>query len=106
MQLVYLLVSIVIIAIGVYVYLKPSLVPMPAEGLAGAIAQKTGKPFGDCKTIVDVSLIVIALAIQLIFLGGFKSFSGENVVVREGTVLSAVCVGQTVKLLKKLFAKK
>lgn len=105
LQLVFLVASIIIIGIGVYIYLKPNLVPMPAEGLAAAISKVSGKPFGDCKTFVDVGLIVTALILQLIFLGGFNSFTGANVVVREGTILSAVCVGQVVKLLNKWFNK-
>lgn len=103
MSLVYLAASIIIIGIGVYVYLKPDLVPMPAEGLAQAISFKTGKPFGDCKTLVDTGLIAVALIIQLIFLGGFRSFTGDTVVVREGTIISALCVGQVVKFIKKKF---
>ena len=105
-RLVYLLVSIVIIGIGVAIYLSPKLVPMPAEGLAAAISEISKKPFGNCKTLVDVSLITIALLIQLIFLGGFASFTGANVVVREGTILSAICVGQVVKFLNRKFKKK
>lgn len=106
MKLVYLIASIILIAIGVYIYLKPKLVAMPAEGLAAAIAQKTNKSFGDCKTLVDVSLILIALILQIIFLGGFSSFTAQNVVVREGTILSAICVGQVVKLITKFFTKR
>ena len=101
----YLIVSIIIIAIGVYIYLSPGLVPMPSEGVAAAIAKISGKPFGDCKTIVDVSLISIALIIQLIFLGGLKSFTGNTVVVREGTILSALLVGQCVKFISKKLKK-
>lgn len=106
MRLVYIFASIIIIGIGVFVYLRPNLVPMPAEGLAAAISQKTGKLFGNCKTIVDTSLITIALIIQLIFLGGIHSFTGETVVVREGTILCAVCIGQVVKFLNKKLPKK
>lgn len=106
MQLVYIFASIIIIGIGVFVYLRPNLVPMPAEGLAAAISQKTGKQFGNCKTLVDTSLITIALLIQLIFLGGIHSFTGDTVVVREGTILCAVCIGQVVKFLNKKFPKK
>ena len=106
MKLVYIFASIIIIGIGVFVYLRPNLVPMPAEGLAAAISQKTGKQFGNCKTLVDTSLITIALLIQLIFLGGFKSFTGDTVVVREGTILCAVCIGQVVKFLNKKFPAK
>ena len=105
-RLLYLALSIIIIGAGVYLYLKPQLVPMPAEGLAAAIAKKCGKNFGDCKTIVDTSLITIAILIQLIFLGGFRSFLSEPVIVREGTVISALLVGQVVKYFKKLEAQK
>ncbi len=106
MQLIYLVASILIIGIGVFIYLKPRLVPMPAEGLAMAISQKTNKPFGNCKTAVDVSLILIALVLQSIFLGGLGSFSAGKAVVREGTILSAICVGQVVKMLNHVFSKK
>ena len=106
MQLLYLAASIVIIGIGVFIYLKPKLVPMPAEGLAGAISEVSGKKFGNCKTIVDVSMIAVALILQIILLGGLDSFTGANAVVREGTVLSAICVGQVVKLLNRVFSKK
>ncbi len=104
MQFLYLIVSILIIGVGVFVYLKPKLVPMPAEGLAMAISQKTTKPFGNCKTAVDVSLIFIALVLQIIFLGGFDSFAAGKAVVREGTILSAICVGQVVKILNRILS--
>lgn len=104
-KLLYLAASIVIIGIGVYTYLKPQLIPMPAEGLALAISRKTVKAFGDCKTMVDTSLITIALVLQLIFLGGMASFTGEKIVVREGTIISALLVGQVVKLIRNRFDK-
>lgn len=104
-QFCYLIVSILVIGIGVFIYLKPKLVPMPAEGLAAAIADISGHPFGNCKTLVDVSMISIALLLQLLMFGGFASFASPGV-VREGTILSAVCVGQVVKLLNRIFKKK
>ena len=106
MQFVYLLLSIVIIGIGVSIYLSPSLVPMPAEGLAGAISQISEKPFGNCKTYVDVGLIAIACILQIIFCGGFVSLWIGKGVVGIGTVLSAICVGQVVKFINKKILKK
>lgn len=103
MRLVYLAGSILIIGVGVYIYLKPGLTPMPSEGLAQAIADVSGKAFGDCKTMVDTSMIALAFLLQFIFLGGFDSLTGAAVVVREGTLISALSVGQVVKLLKKSF---
>lgn len=104
-KLLYLVTSIIILGIGVFVYLKPGLVPMPAEGLAGAISQVSGKTFGNCKTAVDVCMISIATILQIILLGGFSSF-GAGAVVREGTILSAICVGQVVKYLNRITSKK
>jgi len=105
MKLVYLAASLVIIGFGVFLYLRAHFIPLPAEGLAGALSEVSGKAFGDCKTAVDCSMILIALVLQLIFLGGFSSFTGDNVVVREGTILAAVGVGQMVKLFTKLIGK-
>lgn len=105
-QFLYLLASILVIGIGVFIYLRPRLVPMPAEGLAGAISQVSGKKFGNCKTAVDVCMITVALILQIALLGGFGSFADGKAVVREGTVLSAVCVGQVVKLINRVIPKR
>ena len=102
-RLLYTLAAMLMIAAGVFLYLRPQWIPMPAEGLASAIATVSGKPFGDCKTLVDSSMIALALILQLVFLGGLRSFT-ENVVVREGTLLLAVLVGQVVKLISRRFA--
>lgn len=106
MQLVYLVASIIIIGLGVFLYIKPAYVPMPVEGLAAAISEVTGRSFGNCKTYVDVGLVLIAAILQIIFLGGFKSFIGPSAAVREGTILSAICVGQVVKFLNGITSKK
>lgn len=111
MKFVYLAVSILVIGIGVYIYLQPKLVPMPAEGLAQAISKVSGKAFGNCKTGVDMSLILIACVLQVVKLGGFETLlSGlkpdVKSVVGVGTILSAFCVGQVVKFINKIFAKK
>lgn len=103
MQMLYLIGSIIIIGAGVFLYLLPKWIPMPAEGLASAISEVSGKSFGDCKTFVDCGMILIALVLQVVFLGGFESFSAPNIVVREGTILSAVCVGQLAKFLNRKF---
>lgn len=103
MQFVYLAASILIIGVGVFLYLRPKLVPMPAEGLAAAISQVSKKAFGNCKTAVDVSLILIAAILQVALLGGFETLWIGKGVVGIGTILAAICVGQVVKLLNKAF---
>ena len=104
-QLGYCALGMIIIAIGVFLYVRVGWVAMPAEGLAAAIAERSGKKFGDCKTLVDVSMILSALIIQIIFMG-FSCFTDGTAIVREGTIFAAVLVGQLVKLISKFFGKK
>lgn len=105
MQFVYLIASIIIIGIGVFIYLRPKLVPMPAEGLAVAFSEITSKPFGNWKTIVDVVLIFIAMVLQVIFLGGIGSLWIGKGIVGIGTIFAAIFVGQIVKLLTRWVGK-
>ena len=110
--------SLVLIAIGVFLYLRPKWPAMPAEGLAGAISQVSGMKFGNCKTIVDTSMITIAFFMHFYFslfvknvdvIEYFKAFVGlgtTTIVVGIGTLVSAVVIGQMVKLLTKLAGKK
>ena len=106
MRLLYMFISVLIIALGMYIYLKPGWVPLASEGLAKAISEAWNKPFGNCKSLVDTTLVVIALILQLLFLGGLSSFTGDKVVVREGTVIAAIFVGQVIKLYTWLFDRK
>lgn len=100
-KLIYCLISIVIIGVGVAFYLMPKWIPLPAEGLATAIAQVShGKlQFHNAKIIVDVSLVVISAILSFIFLH-------ELVTVREGTILAAILVGKVVGIVMKLCKEK
>lgn len=100
-RLLYCLISIVIIGVGVSFYLMPKWIPLPAEGLATAIAQIShGKlQFHNAKILVDVSLVTISALLSLIFLGGF-------VTVREGTILAAILVGKVVGVVMKCCREK
>lgn len=105
LQVLIVLASVVLIAIGVYIYQIPKLVPMPAEGLANALSVAFQKRFGDSKTIVDTGMVGVALVLQIVFLGGLNAFAGEHVIVREGTILSALMVGQLQIIIEKLVRK-
>lgn len=118
MRVFYFVLSLLLIAIGVFLYLRPKWPAMPAEGLAAAIAQQTGMKFGNCKTIVDTSMILIAFLMHFYYIllvtntfviDYFKAFVGiespVSVVVGIGTLISAVVIGQLVKLLTKLLGK-
>ena len=101
LKLVLVLISCVVIALGVFLYIRPDWIPMPVEGLAIAMGQIFHKQTGTCKTMVDTTLVVIALILQVVFLGGIMSFVSDGVVVREGTVIAAVLVGQIINFVSK-----
>lgn len=106
MQLLYMVISVIISGLGIFMYLRPKWIPMPSEGLAGALSKASHLSFGNCKTIVDCSVVVLALVLQFIFLGGIAAFTGNNIIIREGTIISAVCMGQIVRILTKLTGDK
>ena len=95
MQLVYLFISMVLVAIGVSFYLKPKLLSLPAEGMMEALVHKFGIKFPNAKTGVDTTLVVIAAVLSLIFFHGLKG-------VREGTLIAAIGIGQIMKVWNKI----
>lgn len=96
MQLVYLLVSIPMVAGGVLLYLSPNILPMPGEGLTLAVSQKTKLSVGTTKTIFDCTVVLLSVIASLLY---FRTLVG----VREGTVICALLVGFVFKLLQKPF---
>lgn len=97
---IYLAVSILIIGIGVYFYIRPGFIPLPSEGLAKTLAQiSRGKmTFPNAKVTVDCGLVVISVTMTL-------CLTGKVSAVREGTVITALLVGKIVGLCRKAEAK-
>ncbi len=93
-QLVMLVISIVVVAFGVFLYMEVDLVPMPMEGLTQSIAKKVGKPFHNVKIVVDCSTVVLGIILSFVFLHGLLG-------IREGTVITAIVVGKVMGLFKK-----
>ena len=98
MQVVFMLISTVFIAVGVYLYVAADIVPLAAEGVIMAISQLTKKPFSTLKVFFDVSLVVIALIMSLSLTGGFGS-------IGIGTAVSAIVVGLEMKVISKVLGK-
>ena len=93
-QLVMLAISIVIVALGVFLYMEVGLVPMPMEGLTQSIADKVGKPFHNIKVVVDCTVVVLGIVLSFVFLHGLEG-------IREGTIITAIVVGKMVAVFKK-----
>lgn len=93
------IISIVVLAFGVYLEVSSHSIILPGEGLAKAISTAMTKPFATTKIWVDSSMVIVALILALVV---FHNLTG----IREGTVLSALLVGQVVALFKRWFTRK
>lgn len=79
-------VGIVLVAVGVSFEVTANVVTLAGEGLVLAVCKVAPIPFGTMKVLFDVSLVCIAIALSLVFVGGLTG-------VREGTVAAALFVG-------------
>ena len=93
-QLAMLAISIVVVALGVFLYIEVDLVPMPMEGLTLSIAKKVGKPFHSVKVVLDCTAVAVGILLSFLF---FHRLEG----IREGTIITAIVVGKVVAVFKK-----
>lgn len=98
MQLVYTIVSALLLGAAVDIYLAPKVMALPAEGLAQAVAIRFKIPFPMAKNICDITIVSISVILSLIF---FKTLYG----IREGTIIHAILVGRAVKWSDSLFGR-
>ena len=94
--LVILLIAIALNGAGVSMTVHMKMVPNPAEGLTEAVSTALGKSIGFTKNLVDISCVVIAFLIDLIF-GTLLTSVGL------GTVVAMVVIGRAVALFDRLF---
>lgn len=87
--------SILLIATGLFFYVPTNIIPLSVEGVTQAIAIVSNRPFSRIKVYFDITVVSSALILSYIFLGGLGS-------VGLGTVLGALFVGTTVKYIHKL----
>lgn len=88
-QLGLTLLSIVILAWGVFFEVNSRTLVMAGEGIAAAVAFRFKKPFGAMKVRIDISMVVAAALLAVVCAHGLIG-------VREGTVLSALLTGRLV----------
>lgn len=98
MRLFYIVISMILVALGILLYIQANILSLPGEGVMQAISQKTGIALSTAKIIFDWSVVIIAAGLSLICL---KTLSG----VREGTVIAAFGVGLCLKALNHFFKK-
>ena len=96
MQVIMLLIGCTLLAFSTVLQLEANVVNNAGEGIVKVLALKLKKKFGDVKLIVDVSIVVVAVAISFIGLGEIQG-------IREGTIVSALIVGPMVKFFRQVF---
>ncbi|MEL7658126.1 MAG: DUF6198 family protein, partial [Bacillota bacterium] len=98
-RLLLLLISIMFVAVGIFLYLPPDVIPLAGEGAMQAVTQKTGIAFPKVKVAFDITMVLISGTTCFFVLHGFGS-------VGAGTVISAVLVGTILSFIMKLFREK
>ena len=91
-QVMTLLFGCVILALGITLEVKANIAMMAGEYLVNVITRRIRGNFGFVKLGLDISLLVIAGVLSLVFMSGFYG-------VREGTVVAALLVGPIVHVL-------
>ena len=98
-QWIVCLIGILLVAVGVSFEVKAGVVVLAGEGVVLAICKVLPKvKFGYMKVGFDVTLVVIACVLSIMFTGRLQG-------VREGTVAAALLVGLIAKQLGKLLAR-
>ena len=97
-QWIVCLIGILLVAAGVSLEVKAGVVVLAGEGVVLAICKVLPVKFGYMKVVFDVTLVVTACILSLVFTGRLQG-------VREGTVAAALMVGLIAKQFGKVLAK-
>ena len=99
MMAVFLIVSIFLIAFGIFVYMPANIAPLPGEGCVEAIAIVTGWRFSTVKILFDASMVLTAIIMCWMWYA--SPFGAVNI----GTIISAFMVGFTLRQINNLYAR-
>ena len=97
MSVLFLVISIFLTALGIFIYLPADIAPLPGEGCVQAIAIVTNWRFSTIKIAFDATMVVISLVMCGLFYTNI--FGAVNI----GTVISATLVGFTLRQIANLF---
>lgn len=98
-RILMILISVVLVAIGIFMYLPVDIMPLAGEGVMQAVADTLKMEFSKVKVAFDVTMVIISLVTCLIVLHTMGS-------VGVGTVIAALLVGVVIGWIKKFWAKR
>ena len=94
-RLVMVAVGIIVLGFGISLAVIANVIMNSGEAFVKAMADTIHKEFGNVKIAFDIFCVVLALLLSLLF------FDFTVVGVREGTILSALFTGVTVKFFPR-----
>ena len=95
----YLIVSIFLIALGIFIYMPADIAPLPGEGVVEAIVIVTGLRFSTVKIAFDATVVTTALIMCGLW---YTNIFGA---VYIGTLISAFMVGFTLRQINNLYVR-
>ena len=96
-NIIMIFLSILLIALGIFVYMPANIAPLPGEGCVESIAIVTGWRFSSIKMAFDTSMVIVSIVMCYFF---YTTPWGS---VNVGTVISAFMVGFTLRQIAKLY---
>lgn len=99
LRLAMVVIGVVILGFGVSLSVIANVIMNSGEAFVKAVADMIDKEFGNVKIAFDISCVIFALILSLIF------FNFTIVGTREGTVISALFTGVVVKFFNRKLAK-
>jgi len=94
LQLLLVFSGIVVLGFGVTLGVIADVIMNSGEAFIKTLADVSGKDFGNVKICFDSSWVALSILFSLLF------FDGQIMGTREGTIISALCVGLTVKFFR------
>lgn len=88
----------IVLGFGITLSVIANVIMNSGEAFVKAISDTIHKDFGILKIVFDITCVVIAVLLSLLFFGDIRG-------TREGTIIAALCVGVVVKLFMKLIGK-
>ena len=96
-RLLMVVVGTVILGLGITLCVIANVVMNSGEAFVKAVSDTIRKNFGNVKIAFDISCVILAVLLSLIF------FDFKIIGTREGTIIAALCTGLVVKCFSKLF---
>lgn len=94
-RLLMVLAGTVVLGFGITLSVIADQIMNSGEAFVKAISDVTHEEFGAIKVVFDISCVLVALILSLLF------FEGSIVGTREGTIIAALCTGFVVKFFSR-----